>query len=550
MKKIIYTLTVLAAAAIAAGPVFGAVILSTGFESPTFEEVDLDNNQINGVDGSATNEGIWWASNNNSYNDTLPYAITVEGDGATGNPDDSAFRLRGGDGLPITARVDLGQDISSGVVTISFKARRRFRGFKLGGYQSAVTAFDSSTAQFALWIGHSDGVHYLSWGDYYTAATIPDHNLWGDYTITLHLSNMEYDLSVVDDIYTADVEHARMNFTPGSNSLRYLVFEVYAGQDAYMYFDDLLVETGAPETENVILSTGFEAPTFEEKDSWNNQVNGVDGSATREGVWWDSEGFGSSYGQPYIATFGGWGYPYETYPSHPDYSGVYMRCNVAADSAGMRVDLGQDLTGGQVTITFNAARRFRGFKFGGYATPVDTFDSSTAKFGLWIDHSGFFYYLEPDSSWQYTGSMIPAQWLWGKYTFTLDLTNGTYDLLVVEPAGTANVTGAMMNFTPGSDSLRYLYWEMYYGQAAHGWFDNVRVATAIVPPPSFTVLPGLIDLQIGNLIEDQRYQIHVSDDLDTWTEVDSILAADTEANWTDLNLSGTEGKRFYKVGHK
>ena len=94
MNKIIYTITVLAVLAIAAQSAFGAVILSTGFEEPTFEQNEtLPGSAINGVDGSATGEGVWWATNDSILSDGAPFAVTADGYGATAGASDGGLYL-------------------------------------------------------------------------------------------------------------------------------------------------------------------------------------------------------------------------------------------------------------------------------------------------------------------------------------------------------------------------------------------------------------------------------------------------------------------------
>jgi len=223
-----------------------------------------------------------------------------------------------------------------------------------------------------------------------------------------------------------------------------------------------------------ILSTGFEAPTFSDSGA---TLNGIDGSATNEGVWWATNSNPSSV-KPFAATHL-WGASGD--------GAAYLNDNDNSGGMAMRVDLGQDLTSGVVTVSFDAKRRFRGYKFGGYSGAETAWNDATVRFGTWQDHGGYIYYYDPSGA-PYSGSNLPAQNLWGTWTYTLDLDAGTYDISVVEPAGTATVTGATM---PGSGPIRYLLWEVYAGQAAHSYFDNLSVTVIPEPATMLILLAGL-----------------------------------------------------------
>jgi hypothetical protein len=244
----------------------------------------------------------------------------------------------------------------------------------------------------------------------------------------------------------------------------------------------------SPFTVRNVLKTGFEAPTFNvgtTTGGFGEPISGINGSSTKQGIWAATNNHSELDPLPQAVTLQGYGLPRATGSSAISGVNAGLRLKTTASEAMTAVvDLGAELSDGIVSISFDARRDNRGFFFGGYSTQELTRSDSLALFGIYADHTDQWVYLnETGLEQDISNGVIADQLAWGRYTISLDLNNGTYNVLIDNGTDSLSLSNAAMNFDVGVDTLRYLQFSLSAGQQADILFDNFDVyhTTSIMP---------------------------------------------------------------------
>jgi len=223
---------------------FADTILSTGFDAPPFLVLGQT---LNGVEGNTSydpNQGIWWAS---SSGVAPPMATTHN---TWGNPGGGAiFQGLGGIGTQIVVNADLGQELSSQLVTVSMDIRFDYRAPVIAGMALPLhteidePAYDAGKALFGIAWYHGDSRYYaFDNGTYQGIASDPivtNSGSWGSVTFAINFSSGFYNVEIDDGVSVKTITGARLNTNPTYDSFRYLYWQSFGSSNSRI--DNILV---------------------------------------------------------------------------------------------------------------------------------------------------------------------------------------------------------------------------------------------------------------------------------------------------------------------